>query len=395
LENPQTDYTKFENVDSYFPAAQTGVSVSEDTILALSAVWACVRIKSNTLASLPLQVFERTSDGKRLATDHPAYYLLHSEPNLNDTSFSFRQQLQANKDIKGNAYALIIRKGSQVPVELQPLNSGDVTVKKEGGKLLYTVEGKPVPQENILHFKGLTFDGVEGKGVVSAARESFEHALSLQAFGNKFFQNGAHLSGVLEHPGKLSADAAKRLQNSWNARYKGIQNAYSTAVLEEGMKFNPLAIPPQDAQYLEQIKAKIADVARLFGVPLHMLAELDGATFSNIEHQGIEFVVHTMRPELVQWEQELNRKLFRESEKGQFFCEFNLEGLLRGDSVARAAMYSALYQVGAISSNEIRQRENMNTTEGGDEKYRPLNMVPITETNNQEDNGNGTQGATP
>jgi HK97 family phage portal protein len=393
LENPQTDYTKFENVDSYFPAAQTGVSVSEETILALSAVWACVRIKSNTLASLPLQVFERTPDGKRLATDHPAYYLLHSEPNLNDTSFSFRQQLQANKDIKGNAYALIIRKGSQVPVELQPLNSGDVTVKKEGGKLLYTVEGKPVPQENILHFKGLTFDGVEGKGVVSAARESFEHALSLQAFGNKFFQNGAHLSGVLEHPGKLSADAAKRLQNSWNARYKGIQNAYSTAVLEEGMKFNPLAIPPQDAQYLEQIKAKIADVARLFGVPLHMLAELDGATFSNIEHQGIEFVVHTMRPELVQWEQELNRKLFRESEKGQFFCEFNLEGLLRGDSVARAAMYSALYQVGAISSNEIRQRENMNTTEGGDEKYRPLNMVPITETINQEDNGNGTQGA--
>jgi HK97 family phage portal protein len=387
LENPQTDYTKFENVDSYFPAAQTGVSVSEDTILALSAVWACVRIKSNTLASLPLQVFERTSDGKRLATDHPAYYLLHSEPNLNDTSFSFRQQLQANKDIKGNAYALIIRKGSQVPVELQPLNSGDVTVKKEGGKLLYTVEGKPVPQENILHFKGLTFDGVEGKGVVSAARESFEHALSLQAFGNKFFQNGAHLSGVLEHPGKLSADAAKRLQNSWNARYKGIQYAYSTAVLEEGLKFNPLAIPPQDAQYLEQIKAKIADVARLFGVPLHMLAELDGATFSNIEHQGIEFVVHTMRPELVQWEQELNRKLFRESEKGQFFCEFNLEGLLRGDSVARAAMYSALYQVGAISSNEIRQRENMNTTEGGDEKYRPLNMVPITDKNPIKDNG--------
>jgi HK97 family phage portal protein len=379
-------------VDSYFPAAATGVSVSEDTILALSAVWACVRIKSNTLASLPLQVFERTEEGKRLATDHPAYYLLHSEPNLNDTSFSFRQQLQANKDIKGNAYALIIRKGSQAPVELQPLNSGDVTVKKEGGKLLYTVEGKPVPQENILHFKGLTFDGVTGKGVVEAARESFEHALSLQAFGNKFFQNGAHLSGVLEHPGKLTADAAKRLQSSWNNRYKGIQNAYSTAVLEEGMKFNPLAIPPQDAQYLEQIKAKIADVARLFGVPLHMLAELDGATFSNIEHQGIEFVVHTMRPELVQWEQELNRKLFRESEKGRFFCEFNLEGLLRGDSVARAAMYSALYQVGAISSNEIRQRENMNTTEGGDEKYRPLNMVPITQKTTDTD-GDGTQGA--
>lgn len=377
-ENPSVSVSDFSAVSTYFPAGSSSVSVTDDTVLGFSAVFAGIRIISEAIASLPLQVYERTTEGKVLASEHPLYNLLHNSPNPNMTSFIFRETMMANTIRGGNSYAKIIRKGSQDVVELEFLDPATVEPKMNGKKLVYKVDGQDLSADKILHISGLGFDGIKGKSLLDVARENIELALSAQKFGANYFKNGANLSGVIEHPARLSSEAATRLRNSWNAKYSGINNSHSTAILEEGAKFTKIGSTPNESQFTETRKFMVTEMARLLLIPPHKLADLEKASFSNIEQQSIDFVVYCIRPWLVRWEQEMNRKLFKVAENGRYFVEFNLSGLLRGDSAARGEFYLKMLQNGVFSINDVRSLENMNAVAGGDEHFVQLNMIPLS-----------------
>lgn len=377
-ENPSVNVSEFANVSTYFPAGGPSVSVTEDTVLGFSAVFAGIRIISEAIASLPLQVYERTKEGKVLASEHPVYNLLHNSPNLNMTSFIFRETMMANTIRGGNSYARIIRKGSQDVMELEFLDPSTVEPKMNGKKLVYKVDGQDLAADKILHISGLGFDGIKGKSLLDVARENIELALSAQKFGVNYFKNGANLAGVIEYPTQLKDGAAKRLRESWNAKFSGLNNSHSTAVLEEGAKFVKIGSTPNESQFTETRKFMVTEMARLLLIPPHKLADLEKASFSNIEQQSIDFVVYCIRPWLVRWEQEMNRKLFKLSDNNRFFCEFNLSGLLRGDSTARGEFYLKMLQNGVFSINDVRSLENMNAVAGGDEHFVQLNMIPLS-----------------
>ena len=365
----------------------TGVSVSKDTALNYSAVYACVRVLSESIASLPLNVYEEERNGDRtLAKDHPIYKLISREPNSYMTSYTWREVLMANLVLRGNAYFFIERDRNARPISLSYLDSDKVTVTHHEGDLFYSIKGveTPVHQSNILHFKGLGFDGVKGKSVIKVHQDTIGLSLAANKYGGNFFGNASKPSGVLKHPAKLSKEAANRLKNSWNASYGGVGNAHRTAILEEGMDFKTVSINPQDADFLNTRKFQVNEIARVFRVPPHLIGDLDRATFSNIEQQGIDFVVHTLRPYLSNIEAELNRKLFRESEKEFYFIKFNVNGLMRGDSKARAEYYKAMSSIGAMSINEIRRLEDYNRIENGNKHYYPLNMQDINTTKDGE-----------
>lgn len=377
-ENPSVSVSDFGAVSTYFPAGSSSISVTTDSALTFSPIWAGVRIISEAVASLPLSVYERTKEGKVLAPEHSLHNLLHNSPNPVQTSFSFRETMQANTTLNGNGYALIIRNGAQDVLELEYLDPAKVEVKLVDKRLVYTVDGKAVTADKILHISGLGFDGVKGKSVIDIARENIELALSQKKFGINFYKNGANLSGVIEYPTKLTKEAADRLRNSWNAKYSGLNNSHSTAVLEEGAKFTRIGSAPGEAQYTEILNFLVTEVARLLLIPPHKLADLTKSSFSNIEQQSIDFLVHCLRPWLVRWEQEMNRKLFKEADKGRFFVEFSMEGLLRGDSAARSAFYREMLNTGVFCINDVRKLENMNTIPGGDEHFVPLNYIPLS-----------------
>jgi HK97 family phage portal protein len=229
----------------------------------------------------------------------------------------------------------------------------------------------------MLHIPAMILDPERPIGVspILQASEVFGGNLALQKFANKFFGSGANLSGILQTDQVLTKDAMERLRDSFVSKYAGIDKSHKIAVLEQGMKYTRIGIEPEAAQFLESRKFSVQEIARWFRVPPHMLADLDRATFSNIEHQSIEFVMHTLRPWLVRWEQELNRKLFTVSSRQKYFIEFNIEGMLRGDAVARADFYNKLWNMGAISQNEIRTKENLPPIPEGNKYYVPLNMV--------------------
>lgn len=385
LENPKTSLS---NPDAWLwdafgaSKSKTGVAVNERTSLQSVAVFACVRILANTLASLPWVTYERLPVGKQRASGHPLAALLHDRPNPEMSSFAFRETLQGHLLLWGNAYAEIERSKSGRPVALWPLmpNVTAPTRTPNGVKVYETyVEGTryPVPAEDILHVPGLGFDGQVGYSPIRLQREAVGLALAAEQFGAQFFGNGSRPSGVLQHPGKLSQDAKLKMRESWQSVYGGLSNAHRVAILEEGLQWQSIGVPPDDAQFLETRKFQTTEIARMFGVPPHMLADLDRATFSNIEHQSIEYVIHSVRPWLVRWEQICNWSLFGEGERDRYFSEFLVEGLLRGDSTQRATFYTQLFQVGALSVNDIREKENLNPVDGGDQRFVPLNMVPL------------------
>lgn len=357
----------------------TGRTVTPTTAMQASAVYACVRVIAETIASLPLFVFKTTEKGKEKAYKHPLFYILHDLANEEMTSFTFRETLMTHILLWGNAYAEIEYDQMGNVKGLWPLRPDNVFPERNSeGKLQYRVilpdgTGGILPKERVLHIPGLGYDGVIGLSPIAMARESIGLSLAAEEFGARFFGNGAKPGGVLEHPGKLSKEAMERLRTSWNEMHQGLSNQHRIAILEEGMQYKQLGIPPEDAQFLETRKFQIEEIARIFRVPLHLIQNLDRATFSNIEHQSIEFVVHTIRPWLVRWEQTLNWKLFANSRK--FFAEFNVDGLLRGDIKSRYEAYATARQWGWLSVNEIRAMENMNPIENGDIYLQPLNMV--------------------
>lgn len=359
-----------------------GDPASPSAALKFGAVFACVRILAESVASLPLILYERQERGKRRATEFYLYNLLHDRPNEMMTAFEFRETVQGHLALWGNAYSQIEYDDAGRIIELWPLNPGMMLeTKVENGQRLYHYQ---LPNGNlqwisgyiIWHLRGLGNDGLNGYSPIGLMRKAVGLGMAAEEFGSRFFKNDARPGIVLEHPGKLSDTAHKNLKESWGEEHKGVSKSHRVAILEEGIKLHEIGIPPEDAQFLETRKFQVQEIARIFRIPPHMLADLERATFSNIEHQGIDFVVHTLRPWLVRWEQSILQNLMLSKERERYFAEFLVDGLLRGDTKSRYDAYAVGRNGGWLSANDIRELENMNPIEGGDAYLVPLNMVP-------------------
>lgn len=368
-------------LNSFIYGDTSEVSVTPESAITSAAVYACVRILAETLASLPLITYKKRLDGGReRATDFYLYPILHDEPNEWMTSFEFRETLQGHLALWGNAFCQVeYGAGGQVR-SLFPLRPDRMKeIRVENGQKSYKYElpnGEPtwLPGDIVWHLKAFG-DGTWGYSPVGLMKRSIGLSLSMEKFGSKFFSNGARPGGVLEHPGKLGAEASKNVRTSWNEAHMGLENSHKVAILEEGLKWHEIGMPLEEAQFLESRKFQATEIARMYRVPPHMIADLDRATFSNIEQQSLEFVTYTMTPWLVRWEQSIKKNLMVKAERKIYYAEFLLDGLLRGDTPGRTAYYSAGKQWGWLSTNDIREKENMNPVEGGDEYMVPLNMV--------------------
>lgn len=365
--------------------AKSGVVVNEQTALRVTAYLAAVKIISETVASLPLFVYKRLeTGGKARAPDHPAYEVLHNQANSEMTAYQFRETFQGHVLNWGNGYAEIERDGGGRIRGLWPLLPDRTWPERNPGtgKIRYRTtlpDGQQVllPFENVLHVPGFGFDGLVGYNPVRLAREAIGLALATEEFGANFFGQGANPSGIIEYPGKLSDPAYQRYKQEIREKHEGLSKSHRIMVLEEGLKFHQVTIPPEEAQFLETRKFQVSEIARIFRIPPHMLGDLERATFSNVEQQSIDFVVHTIRSWLVRWEQAIRSKLFTVSERRQgVFAEFLVDGLLRGDIQSRYAAYAVGRQNGWLSANDIRERENMNPIEGGDIYLVNGNMLP-------------------
>ena len=347
----------------FFGSTTSGKTVNERTALQTTAVYACVRILSETLASLPLHLYKYTDSGKEKATDNPLYRLLHNEPNPEMTSFVLRETLMSHLLLWGNAYAQVIRDGRGQVLALYPLLPEKMEIDRfDSGELYYeyqTDKGKVIlRKEEVLHIPGLGFDGIKGQSPIAMAKNAIGMAIATEEYGAKFFSNGANPGGVLEHPGVVKDP--KRVRDSWNAVYQGSSNSHRVAVLEEGMKFTPIGIPPEQAQFIATRKFQINEIARIFRIPPHMIGDLEKSSFSNIEQQSLEFVKYTLDPWVVRWEMALQKALLSPTEKEEYFIKFNVDGLLRGDYQSRMSGYSVGRQNGWLSANDIRELENLN-----------------------------------
>jgi HK97 family phage portal protein len=337
----------------------------------MTAVYSCVRILAEAVAGLPLHLYKYTaSGGKEKALSHPLYFLLHDEPNPEMSSFVFRETLMTHLLLWGNAYAQIIRNGKGEIIALYPLMPNRMRVDRDTkGELYYSytrysdeapaINGITVTlrPSDVLHIPGLGFDGLVGYSPIAMAKNAIGLAMATEEYGAKFFANGAAPGGVLEHPGTIKDP--QKVKESWNMAYQGSSNAHRVAVLEEGMKYQPIGISPEQAQFLETRKFQINEIARIFRVPPHMVGDLEKSSFSNIEQQSLEFVKYTLDPWVIRWEQAISRSLLSPSEKKLYFSKFNVDGLLRGDYASRMNGYATARQNGWMSANDIRELENL------------------------------------
>ena len=376
----------------YMGGSSAGKNVNERSAMQMTAVYSCVRILAEAVAGLPLHLYRYKEDGgKERAIDNNLYHLLHDEPNKEMSSFIFRETLMTHLLLWGNAYAQIIRNGKGEVVALYPLMPNKMQVDRdENGELYYiytrssdeskTMDGVTVylTPRDVLHIPGLGFDGLVGYSPIAMAKNAIGLAIATEEYGAKFFANGAAPSGVLEHPGTIKDPS--RLRENWNSTFGGSANSGKVAVLEEGMKYTPISISPEQAQFLETRKFQIDEIARIFRVPPHMVGDLEKSSFSNIEQQSLEFVKYTLDPWVIRWEQSLSRALLNEDEKRKYFFKFNLEGLLRGDYESRMSGYAVARQNGWMSANDIRELENMDkipAEDGGDLYLINGNMLPL------------------
>jgi len=369
-----------------FGGTSAGKAVNETTAMQTSAVYACVRILAEAVASLPLHIYERSTDGgKTITAEHSLYRLLHDEPNEEMTSFVFRETLMSHLLLWGNAYAQVIRDGRGIPVAIYPLLPSKMTVDRtDKGGLVYTYNSDKgqikLRRDQVLHVPGLGFDGLIGYSPIAMAKNAVGMSIATEEYGASFFSNGANPGGVLEHPAVVKD--IQRVKDSWNSQYQGSSNAHKIAILEEGMKFQQIGIPPEQAQFLETRKFQINEIARIFRVPPHMVGDLEKSSFSNIEQQSLEFVKYTLDPWVVRWEQSLTQALLLPDEKSTVLIKFNLDGLLRGDYASRMQGYSVGIQNGFMSVNDVRGLEDMNLLadeEGGNLHFVNGNMVGLAD----------------
>ena len=390
LDQKTADFIKGVDIDTG-QLSNSGVEVDEDTALKISAVYACVKVISETIASLPLNLLKELTNGdSEKAKQHPLYTLLKDTPNSEMTSFTFREMQMTNLLLWGNAYSLIKRNKLGQIVELYPLKSKNMKVERDAvnNNIKYTYTNnkgltKTYSPKQILHIPAFTFDGVLGVSPITYAREAMGLALATEEFGARFFGNGARPGGVLEHPGTIKDP--DKLRESWNKVYQGTTNSHKVAVLEEGMKYHEIGMSPEDSQFLQTRSFQLTEICRIFRVPPHMIGDLSRSTFSNIEHQSIDFVVHTIRPWLVRWEQAIARSLLTEEERTIYYAKFNVDSLMRGDFATRMNGYAIARQNGWMSANEIRALEDMNKIppeQGGDLYLLNGNMISAVAAGN-------------
>ena len=400
-----TDSTAGSRYTFYMGGSTSGKTVTERSAMQMTAVYSCVRILAEAIAGLPLHVYRYNSNGgKEKAIDHSLYLILHDEPNPEMSSFVFRETLMTHLLLWGNAYAQIIRNSKGEVMALYPLMPNKMSVDRdENGQLYYQylrsideVGGKSetviLKPTDVLHIPGLGFDGVVGYSPIAMAKNAIGLAIATEEYGAKFFANGAAPSGVLEHPGTIKDP--QRVREAWQSQFGGSQNSGKIAVLEEGMKYTPISISPEQAQFLETRKFQINEIARIFRVPPHMVGDLEKSSFSNIEQQSLEFVKYTLDPWVIRWEQSIMRTLLTPEEKKSYFVKFNLEGLLRGDYQSRMNGYATARQNGWMSANDIRELENLDripAEAGGDLYLINGNMLPLQQAgafaNTQNDDG--------
>ena len=388
--SPENPSTSLSNPAAWltglFGTSKTGVQVSEDNALTFSAVYAAVRIISETIASIPLNVYQADGETRVKAVGHPVQDLLAKAPNSVSSTFTFREAMASNLVLHGNAYAKIEMNAAGRPTALIPLNPMKVEVKVVDGEKVYVFDEKHTYLDyEMLHFVGLSFNGLTGKSPLSMAREAVAIGLAAQEYGARFYSNGANAGGVITAPGRLNTEVVKRLRESWNRAQSGLGSSHSTAILEEGMKYEKIGLDPEAAQFLQSRKFQVNEIARIFRIPPSYLADLENSsTRANTEQQAIQFVRDCITPYVRRMEVELNRKLFREDEPN-LYAYFTMEGLMRGDQKARYEAYAVARNWGWLSVNDIRDLENLNPIEGGDIYLQPLNMQRAGEDNTNVD----------
>ena len=390
-ENPSTPLSDPEawlvdwatNGSMYASGSMTdaGIPVGKISAMRASAVFRCVSLLAGAVAGLPWGVFRDGPGGKLAIPGHYAYRLLHDSPNDLMTSFTFRELMVLSLLLDGNFYAVIGWDNAGRAVELIPYPSEAVQVVRAGGKVGYRVatagNGQiEVPSGDMIHVLGPSFDGIKGMSVIaSVARQSIGLGLALETFAAKMHANAARPSGAVEIGPGLSPDGFKRLKQSFEALYSGTQNSGKVVFLDNGMKFTPMQISPADAQTLESRRFQVTDIARIFGVPPHLIGETDKSSSwgTGIEQMTLGFNTFTLAPWLRRIEQEFNRKIFSKGD----YCEFCVEGLLRGDSASRSAYYASAIQNGWMTPNEARRKENMPDEKGGDRLFIQTNLQPV------------------
>jgi len=365
-------------------AASSGVMVSPAAALQSSAVWGCVRLIAESVAMLPLIVYRRLSDGgKQRASGHPLYDILHDSPNDTQTAFTFKRTIMTHALLWGRGYAQIVP-GPRGPVDqLRLVHPDAVRVEMlPGGRVRYQVRGEdgheqPINDEDMFVLPGLSLDGVTGLSLVQYARESVGLALAAEQYSARFYSQDATPGGILKHPRTLTPEVADRIRDSWQQAHAGLHNAHQVAVLEEGMEYQSIGINNQDAQLVEQLDWSVADIARFFNVPLHMIQAMTKSTSwgSGMEEMNAEFVVFTLMPWLSNFENMAQKKLV--AAPRTYFVEFLVDALVRGKLLDRYQAYNIGRNGGWLSINDVRRLENMNPVPGGDQYMQPLNMQEI------------------
>lgn len=370
------------------PIRAAGVDIQGEKALTSTAVLAAVRILSEAVAQVPLHLYSRTAGTRRknIAPEHPVYRLLHDAPNPEQTSFEFREMLQGSLLCYGNAYAEIQRAPSGKVIALWPLLSDRTSIVRDGGQVYVKtkVDGVDVniPRDRALHLRGFTTSGLMGLSLIRLASNAIGLSIAQETYSAKHFENGAMPSSIIQRPvgAPVINDAGRAaIRAQVTQLYGGLTNAGRVALLEEGMTWGAAGISPKDSQLLEGKKFSVTDIARVFLIPPPMLMELDRATFTNIEHQGIQFVVYTLTAWLRRWEQRLGLDLLDARERDQYYAEFLVDGLLRGDVKTRYEAYASAIQNGWMSRNEVRDLENRDPVDGGDELMFQVNLAPVSD----------------
>lgn len=363
----------------------SGIVINEANALTVSDVSKCNRVIGETIAMLPWKIYRNDGDSRKEARRHPLYFLIHDEPNPHMTSFTFREYMSSCLVLRGRFFAYIERNSNGSPVALWPIRPDLCRFEVKDGVMWFfarTTQGVEVKfwDDEILYIPGLTRDGYSTYSPIELHRESLGLSKATELFGAKFFGNGSHAGGFLQHPKNLSKEAQARLKTSFEEKHKGVENASALAVLEEGMTFVSNTVPPEQAQFLQTRTFQRSDIAGIFRVPPHKIGDLSRSTNNNIEHQDLEFLRDCIAPWLERIEQACNRRLLTPAEKKLgYYIEFEIKGMMRGDTAARTAFYQAMFATGAYSSNMILRSENEEPVEGGDEHFVPMNVVPLSQ----------------
>lgn len=365
-------YKGWTNLDEYHGReTSSGVNITEASIMGIPAVYACVRVLAESIASLPLLTFERLAGGdKERARDFSLYSILHDTPNPLMTSLELREMLVGHLALRGNAFCLIERDMGDV-VALWPLNPNKITVETKNRNLIYTYQQFERPEikyhsEDILHIRGLSSDGIIGFSPLTMFRDTFGAAKAVEDYSANYFKNDASPGGILSTPNDLGKESGESLRQAWNAGFQGSGKKHKVAILGGDLKWEAVGINPQDSQMIESQKFSVVQIARIYRVPLNLIMDYERSTYSNVTEQNRSFLTHTLTPWLTRIEQAMFRALLTEQEKKRYYIEHLTQDFLRADTKARYEAYEIGKRAGFLSTNEIRAFENMNQVEGGD-----------------------------